>query len=151
VFEPETLDPEAVYPPLPRPDELTRFFWDGVAEQRLMILRCDDCGFYIHLPRVVCRNCRSIRLTPVEVSGDARLTTWTFPNQPFDPYYASHLPYVLAVVELVEQANLKMVTNVVDCEPGDLRIEMPLHVTYRELAAGCTLPLFAPAAAAASS
>jgi hypothetical protein len=146
VFEPETLDPDATYPPLPLPDELTQFFWDGVAEHRLMILRCDACGFYVHWPREVCPRCLSTKLTPSEVSGDATLATWTLPNQPFDPYFATHLPYVLAVVELAEQENLKLVTNVVDCAPADLRIDMALRVTFREIAPGCTLPLFAPAA-----
>jgi hypothetical protein len=43
-----TTEQEAVlYPPMPEPDELTRFFWDGVEEHRLMIQRCDDCGFYL--------------------------------------------------------------------------------------------------------
>jgi uncharacterized OB-fold protein len=147
VFEAETLDPEAVYPPLPAPDELTQFFWDAVAEHQLSILRCDQCGFYVHWPRIACPRCGSTSLTPAVVSGDATLTTWTFPNQPFDPYYATHLPYVLAVVELVEQPGLKMVTNVVDCPKEDLRIGMPLRVTFREIAPGCTLPLFAPVGA----
>jgi uncharacterized OB-fold protein len=147
VFEPETLDPTAVYPPLPQPDELTQFFWDGVAEGKLKILRCDSCGFYVHLPRQVCPNCLGTSLTPTEVSGKATLATWTFPNQPFDLYHATHLGYVLAVVELVEQHGLKLVTNIVDCAEDDLRIDMPLQVTFREVAPGATLPYFAPAGA----
>ena len=51
---------------------------------------------------------------------------------------------MLAVVELAEQENLKLVTNVVDCAREDLRIDMALRVTFREIAPGCTLPLFAP-------
>ena len=51
----------------------------------------------------------------------------------------------LAVVELVEQANLKMVTNLVDYDKDALRIDMPVRVAFREVAPGLTLPLFAPA------
>jgi uncharacterized protein len=141
----EDLDATATYPPLPAPDDLTRFFWEGVAEHRLMILRCDACGFYIHWPRVVCPNCLGISLTPAEVSGDATLVTWTFPSQPFDPYFQAHIPYALAVVELVEQDGLKMVTNLVDYDSDGLRIDMPVRVAYREVGPGVTLPLFAPA------
>ena len=145
----DELDPEAVYPPLPAPDDQTRFFWEGVMEHRLLILRCDDCGFYIHWPREVCPKCLSRSLNPAEVSGDATLATWTFPSQPFDPYYRAHIPYALAVVELVEQPRLKMVTDLVDYDREALRIDMPLHVTFREVAPGVTLPLFAPATAGA--
>jgi uncharacterized protein len=142
----DELDPHGLYPPVPAPDELTRFFWEGVVAHRLMILRCDQCGFYVHWPRPVCNRCLSTALSPAAVSGDARLSTWTFPSQPFDPYYQANLPYALAVVELGEQENLKMVTNLVDYDRDDLRIEMPLQVTFREVAPGLTLPLFAPAA-----
>ncbi|HEY2331187.1 MAG TPA: OB-fold domain-containing protein [Acidimicrobiales bacterium] len=140
-----TTDLPVFYPPLPSPDPLTQFFWDGVEQHKLMILRCDNCGTYIHLPRVICRVCLSRSLTPAEVSGRATLATWTSPAQPFDPYYRMHLPYVLAVVELVEQKNLKMVSNIVDANEEDLRIDMPLEVVFREVAPGCTLPLFKPA------
>jgi uncharacterized OB-fold protein len=131
-------------PPLPKPDDLTRFFWDGVAEHRLLLLRCNDCAKFIHWPRVACRFCLSTELSPTEVSGRAVLDTWTLPAQPFDPYFQTHLPYVLAVVELPEQAHLKMVTNIVDCPEDELRIGLPLRVVFRDVAPGVTLPMFAP-------
>jgi uncharacterized protein len=140
----DELDPGAQYPPLPELNDLTRFFWEGVSEHRLLILRCDSCGFYVHWPREVCPKCLSTSLTPGEVSGEATLATWTFPNQPFDPYYRGHIPYVLAVVELVEQHGLKMVTNLVDYDRDHLRIDMPVSVAFREVGPGVTLPLFAP-------
>ena len=132
-------------PPIPEPDALTKFFWDGVNAHRLTILRCNACGKYIHTPRPVCRFCLSTDLSGAEVSGRAVLDTWTIPAQSLDPYYQSHLPYVLAVVELEEQPKLKMVTNIVDCPEEKLRIGLPLVVTFREVAAGVTLPLFTPA------
>ncbi|HEX5588105.1 MAG TPA: OB-fold domain-containing protein [Acidimicrobiia bacterium] len=140
------MDAGALSPPVPTPDAVSKFFWDGVTEHRLVIQRCDHCGTYMHLPRIVCRVCLSTELSPAEVSGRAVLRTWTIPQAPFDPYYQQHIGYVLAVVELVEQPHLTMVTNVVDCAEADLRIEMPLQVTFREVAPGVTLPLFAPAA-----
>jgi uncharacterized protein len=132
-------------PPIPQPDALTQFFWDAVAEHRLEILRCNTCGKFIHLPRPVCRFCLSTDLAPLAVSGRASLDTWTLPAQPFDLYYQSHLPYILAVVELEEQANLKMVTNIVNCPEARLRVGLPLKVTFSEPAPGVTLPLFTPA------
>ena len=143
------MDAGTILPPIPTPDAVSAFFWDGVAEHRLLILRCDRCGTYLHLPRAVCRTCLSTELSPTEVSGRAVLSTWTIPQAPCDPYYQQHIGYVLAVVELVEQPHLKMVTNVVDCAEDDLRIGLPLEVTFREVAPGVTLPLFAPASPAA--
>ena len=130
-------------PPLPGPDELTQFFWDGVNAHELRILRCEN-GHYIHWPRPVCRFCLSTTLAPAVVSGRGRLHTWTFPAQPWDAYYQQRLPYVLAIVELDEQPGLMMVTNIVDCAEEDLAVDLPVEVTFREVAPGVTLPLFRP-------
>ena len=76
--------------------------------------------------------------------GSGVLETFTIPLQPFDPWFFAHIPYVLAVVELEEQEDLKMVTNIVDAwSEDDLRCGMSVHVVFREVAEGLTLPLFA--------
>ena len=142
--------PDQLIPPIPQPSEITRHFWDGVREERLVILRCDQ-GHYIHWPREVCPNCLSTSLKPEVVSGRARLATYTMPALPFDPFYAAQVPYILAVVELEEQAGLQMVTNIVECEEKDLKVGMQLQVSFREVAPGVVLPLFEPAGEATLS
>jgi hypothetical protein len=130
------------YPPLPRPDELTQFFWDGCRQHKLLIQRCTQCHHYLHPPRLVCRFCLSTQLEPDEVSGRGIVDTFTIPSQPYDPYYMKHMPYVLAVVELVEEEHLKLVTNIVDCEPDDVQVGLPVEVVFREVAPDVTLPYF---------
>ncbi len=130
------------HPPLPQPDEVSRFFWDGCAQHELLIQRCNGCGRYNHPPRLVCPACLSTSLEPAQVSGRGVIDTFTIPLQPYDPYYAAQVPYVLAVVELVEQAHLKLVTNVVDIDPDDVRVGMPVETMFKEVAPGVTLPLF---------
>ena len=46
-------------PPIPEPNELTRFYWDAVDEHRLELLRCQNCGHYIHYPQPICNRCGS--------------------------------------------------------------------------------------------
>lgn len=133
---------DAVAPPMPVPDELTRFFWDGVNEGRLRFLRCNSCRRFVHLPKIVCPFCLSTSLAPDDVSGHGRLETFTIPLQPFHPWFQQHVPYVVAVVELDEQEDLKMVTNIVDCEEDELRCDLRVHVVFREVYPGLTLPQF---------
>jgi uncharacterized OB-fold protein len=135
----------ALYPPLPAPDDLTRFFWDGLKQHRLLILRCQECGNYIHYPRPICNKCLSMNLAPDQVSGRGTLYSYTVTMQAFHPYFADKVPYVLAVVELVEQEGLKITTNIIDCPENRLHIGMPVEVVFREVAPGFTLPLFRPA------
>lgn len=128
--------------PRPAPDELTAFFWDGCKEHRLLILRCNNCGTYIHWPRPVCHTCRSTDLAPAEVSGRGTLYSWTVAEQAFHPAFKDKLPYVVATIALDEQADLRMVSNMVDCTEDDLSKDAPVQVTFREVAPDLVLPLF---------
>jgi uncharacterized OB-fold protein len=56
-------------------------------------------------------------------------------------------PYVIAIVELAEQTGLRVVTNIVDCEPDSVIIGMSVEVRFEEHALdGDTVfaPVFAP-------
>ena len=139
------MDTPVVFPPMPQPDELSGFFWDGVEQHELRALRCDACGWYLHPPRGSCPRCLSTALSVTKLSGQATLVTWTQPMKTFEPYFEAKVPFVFATVNLIEQQPLRFATNVVDCDEADLRIDLPLVVEFREVAPGCTLPLFRPA------
>jgi uncharacterized OB-fold protein len=137
----------ATLPPLPLPNPMTQFFWDGCKAHKLMILRCRNCGHFIHYPRPVCNVCLSTDQSPEEVSGKATLYAYTLTLQAFHPYYADKLPYTLAVVELEEQPGLRITTNIVDVPEAELTTGLPVEVVWREVAPDLTLPMFTKRAA----
>jgi uncharacterized OB-fold protein len=118
--------------PIPLPDETSVFFWEGAREGRLLLQRCDRCTRFQYPPEVVCVHCQSTELTPTEVSGRGRLWTYTVVDRVFDAGFADAVPYAVALVELEEQAGLKMLTNVVDVPLDELEIGMPLEVAYED-------------------
>jgi uncharacterized OB-fold protein len=128
--------------PRPAPDELTSFFWEGCKAHRLLIQRCNACGTYIHWPRPVCHTCLSSDLAPAEVSGQGTLYSWTVAAQAFHPAFKDKLPYIVATIALDEQADLRLVSNMVDCTEDDLTMDAPVQVTFREVAPDLVLPLF---------
>ena len=133
----------ADYPPIPEVDNLTSFFWEGVANHQLLILRCGDCGTYIHYPRPICPKCYSMdNLAPERVSGRGTIYSHTTTVQPFHPYFVDKVPYNLIVVALEEDENIRITSNLVDLPNDDIRIGMPVEVTFQEVAPGLTLPLF---------
>jgi uncharacterized protein len=134
-------------PPMPMPNELTQFFWDGVARHELWIQRCQTCGHYIHYPKIICRFCQSRDLAGERVSGNATLYSWTIATQPFHPFWVDKIPYTLATVELAEQPRLMFLTQIVDCPEDELEAGMPLEVTFVEQTPELTLPFFRPARA----
>jgi uncharacterized OB-fold protein len=129
---------------LPRVNDENRFFWTSGEDGRLRFLRCDECGFLVHPPSPICPECLCKRLTPTAVSGRATVATFTVNHQPWIPGYDP--PYVVALVEIDEQPSVRLMTNIVGCAPDDVRIGMPVQVTF-EHHDDVWLPLFEPTAA----
>jgi uncharacterized OB-fold protein len=138
-------------PPVPQPGPLAEFFWDAVAEGRLDILRCDNCGHYVHYPRPICDACLSESLTPATVSGRGTVYAWTAVMQAFHPYFVDKLPYLLAVIELEEQAGLKVTTNLVEVAEDKVWCGLPVEAVFTEICPGFVLPFFRPADPAAAA
>ena len=128
--------------PTPKPDDLTQGFWDAIAARRLVIQRCQDCGKFVHTPKAVCPFCLSSDLAYEDVSGQGSLYSYGIAVHAYHPALAARTPYVLALVELDEQPDLRMLSNVVSCPENELEIGMRLAVTFEDVAPGVTLPLF---------
>jgi uncharacterized OB-fold protein len=139
---------EAPAPPhLMADDPLVSFFWEGARAGELRIQRCQSCGTFIHLPRPICRVCLSFDLQPEAVSGRGTLYSFTITNRAFHPFFVSRLPYVVAVVELEEQPELRVVTNLVGLDGRRPEFDMPVQVSFEELAPGAVIPVFSPSGA----
>lgn len=126
----------------PRVDEENEHFWKGGAEGELRFLCCDECQSYVHPPAPLCPDCHSRALSPRAVSGRATLHTYTINHHPWIPGFDP--PYAVAIVELPEQAGLRLTTNIVHCELDDIEIGMALRVTFEAMEEGVFLPLFEP-------
>ena len=118
-------------------------FWRGGERGELCFLRCADCQTYIHPPAPLCPGCLSRNIAPEAVSGRATVHTYTVNHQPWIPGFDP--PYVVAIVDIEEQEGLRLTTNLVGCEPDEVRIGMAVQVCFEEREDGIFLPLFEPA------
>lgn len=125
---------------LPTLTEDNRFFWTGGRDGILRILRCSDCEHWIHPPSPVCPICLASS-RPTSVSGAATVHSFTVNYHPWFP--GMQVPYVVAIVELPEQSGLRLTTNIVNCQPDQVRIGMAVAVTFCEQE-DVFLPLFEP-------
>lgn len=134
---------------LPELTDKNRHFWQGGREGRLVILRCRRCGYYLHPPSPICPRDRSTDIGPEAVSGRATVASFTVNHHPWLP--GVPLPYVIGLVELVEQRGLRLTTDLVHCEPDAVRIGMEVRVVFEHHAdqqGDVWLPLFEPAGGA---
>ena len=129
--------------PLPTVVGETAPFWQACREGRLLIQRCRDCGSPQFYPRGVCSHCLSGRVEWVQASGKGTVWSFTVTYVNRAPGFRDETPYVLALVELEE--GVKMFTNIVDCPPEEVRIGMPVEVTFVRATDEISLPYFRPA------
>ncbi|MFI1409780.1 Zn-ribbon domain-containing OB-fold protein [Streptomyces sp. NPDC020707] len=115
---------------LPEIDAFSRPYWDAAADGRLLLRRCGACGRAHHYPREFCPHCWSEDVTWERASGRATLYTWSVVHRNDLPPFGARTPYVAAVVDLDEGP--RMMTEVVECGEGDLRVGMALQVAFRE-------------------
>jgi uncharacterized protein len=138
-----TNDEDMTEAPFPGPqgNELSAPYWKALDEGRLVFQRCTACGHAWLPARSECPRCLTREPQWTTASGGARLISWVVYHHGYHEYYASRLPYNVAVVELSEGPRL--ISNVIGVQDS-LRIEMPLAlVVQRE--AGVALARFQPA------
>lgn len=124
--------------PAPQPTDVAAPYWKALDERRLVYQRCNACAHAWLPPRTECPRCLARDPRWDSASGEARLVSWVVYHHAYHPYFATRLPYNVAVVGLIEGPRL--ISNVLG---GDarLRIDMPLQlVIQRE--AGVALPRF---------
>lgn len=124
---------------LPPLTAVNRAYWTGGASGSLLVERCAACRRWQHPPTGTCGSCGGAA-APEPVSGRGTVFTFTVDHHQYHPEVPP--PYVIAVVELVEQADLRLPTNIVDCDPADVTIGALVLVRFEAHGDVC-VPVFA--------
>ena len=123
---------------LPRLEDDTHFFWTSGEDGKLRFMRCRACESFVHPPSPRCPYCLSDYMGPEVVSGRAVLESYTLNVHGWIP---GSDPYIVGLVSIVEQSDVRLMTNIVDAEPNDLHIGMEMEVVF-EHNDDVWLPLF---------
>jgi hypothetical protein len=124
----------------PTLDDLNRPFWTGGAAGELRLPRCISCNRWVFPLSADCPDCGGMTEYQ-KTSGRGTVFTHTTNAHPYNP--AVPLPYNISIVELADQEGLRFITNVVGCDPEDVRIGVPVHVVF-EQHGDVFVPLFEP-------
>ena len=130
--------------PLPLMEGTTKEFYEFCKQRELRFQRCEGCGKWRHVPRPMCSACGSSRWKWAKSSGRGKVFTWTVVRRPMIPAFAGDAPYAPVVVELEE--GVRMVSWIVDCDPDDIEMGMPVEVVFDDVTSDVTLPKFRRAA-----
>jgi uncharacterized OB-fold protein len=113
-------------------------FWQGVAEHRLLIQRCTDCGTLRHPWLPGCNACGCQDWDTVEASGEGTVHSYVVMHHP--PFPAFDPPYAVGLVQLAE--GVRMVSNVVGVPYDKVRIGLPVRLEFQSCDEELTLPVF---------
>jgi uncharacterized OB-fold protein len=119
-------------------------FLRGFLEHRLLINKCGNCGTWSQPPYPVCPSCQSLDVHPTEVSGRGVIFTFTILHTGGTPGVDYKPGHPVAVIDLEEQDGLRATGTIVNCAHEDIRIGMPVELTWIERN-GADIPAWQPA------
>jgi uncharacterized OB-fold protein len=119
-------------------------FWEGTRQKEIRFPRCQECKQFHFYPSWLCPFCHSPNIEWQALTSQPRLFTWTYVRRNLSPVYLVRGPYIVALVEFDEAPDLFLTTNLLECQPEDIYIGMPLEAVFQQVDDMITLPFFRP-------
>ena len=114
---------------LPAVDDVTRaWFTSG----ELTLQACASCATVQHPPEEVCHACGAESFVPRVVAPTGVIHSYTVAHHPVHPSLAGDVPYAVVLVALDELPEVRVLGNVLDVAPADVRIGTAVHATFPE-------------------
>jgi uncharacterized protein len=127
--------------PLPVADMDTKPYWDYCKQHELRVQKCLKCGKIYSPPSMICPHCMNVGSEWVKLSGKGKVYSFIIVRRQYHPMLPS--PYVVAIIELEE--GIHMLSNVVECQPEEVKMEMPVTVVWDDASPEISMPKFKPA------
>ncbi|MFT5268063.1 MAG: putative OB-fold protein [Acidimicrobiales bacterium] len=116
--------------PMPARDGLDAPFWQGLAEEKLLLQRCQSCQRWQWGAEWVCHQCRSFDLTFEETEATGIIYSHQRVWHPVHPALADQGAFVIVLVELAHADNVRMVGNLLGDPMQDLEIGATVTGVY---------------------
>jgi len=117
--------PAGLPAPVPEPDGLDGPYWEGTRRGELLVQRCTRCRAWQWGPEWICHGCLSKDLDWTRVDGRGVIYSWERVWHPVHPALKAHGPYLVALVELPQADNIRMLGNLL----GDPRQVVTIGAT----------------------
>lgn len=107
-------------------------FWRKTQNRYNLIgTKCTSCNNTYFPPRSMCPECRRVsKLVDTKLTASGKIITYTVIHSAPEGY-DKQTPYIMAIVQLDEGPMLT--TQIVDCDPSDLSIDMPVKGVFRKI------------------
>ena len=128
--------------PLPQfgPDD--KPYWDYCRQRELRFQTCADCGKFRHPPAPACASCGSFTTKWTQVSGRGTVYSYTVARHPVYRALKQTPPYNIAVIMMEGADDVRIVSNVIDAQPDEIQIGLPVELLWESTSDGGFLPRF---------
>ena len=94
---------------------------EALKEDKLLGLKCKECGVITVPPKMVCRKCASLDLEIVQLTGKGKIQTFTVNNVASEGR-EDEVPYTIVLVELDEGPWI--MGNLAGIDPNEVTMEV---------------------------
>ena len=120
----------------------TKPFWQGCAENRLLLQCCDSCQQLRYPPVKLCKKCLHDKSSWREHKGQGTIYSFVVYHHTFLAEFKHKLPYAVAIIEL--QDGPRMISRITGCKTEQVEIGMPVKVVFEKMAESLSIPVFTP-------
>ncbi|MEA0562628.1 MULTISPECIES: Zn-ribbon domain-containing OB-fold protein [Lysinibacillus] len=128
--------------PIPVKTQDNEPYWDAADRHELMLQKCEICHAYNHPPGPACAKCGSTELS-WENQGTTIMGTiysYVVSYRPFLPGFQDELPMIIVVIKLDHLQEVKIIGNLLECSPEDIKIGMPVKMIWQAITEDRALP-----------
>jgi uncharacterized OB-fold protein len=123
----------------PVPDADSQPFWEACQRHELRIQQCTVCSLHRWPPRGLCPRCHAWTFEWALVPGKGSVASFVV------PHHGSPEPFAIAAVDLHHVVgHVRMTANLVGIPWEEVRVGMPVRISWLDLEGGMTLPQFVP-------
>lgn len=117
-------------------------YWDAADRHELCLQKCESCGEYAHPPGPSCAKCGSSDLCWERFGSDIKGSVYSYiiSYRPFLPGFQDDIPQITAIVELERLPKVKILGNILDCKPEEIKIGMPVQMVWVDITEERALP-----------
>jgi len=124
--------------PAPILTEDNKAYWKETVQGRFGVQRCTQCGRLQHPPRPMCPVCHSLEHWIVELAGIGVIHSFSLLHHPRHPAFT--YPVIAVLVDLDE--GIRVASNLVGTDPAEVRIGMPVQVSFAPARDDTAVPVF---------
>ena len=106
----------------------TEWFTSGA----LKVQQCSRCGVLQHPPEELCHQCGSFELGFKELAGRGTVYSYTVAHYAVNRGLVDAVPYAVVLVSLDDAPEVRVIGNVLDIPPDQVRIGMPVEAVWEE-------------------